>query len=257
MKITRIKAENYKTYRSLDLDLSVSDDRPIILVGGCNGCGKTTLFDAIYHALYGLDIKNARTFEELYNTGAKNEQGIENKHIVLEISFNGMVLGRTTPYRLKRTYHHAEGRIMYNVELNMDGNRITYGNATPQAQRSQSEETVKKIIAANLPSELSNYFLFDAMKTSDLVKEEQINKLIMKNINSVMGFNKYARLKTAAEAVLDERKAAKLENENMRKEFEGLSKRFRPRSNSCASTSQPRARNTKTSPTATSIHSAS
>lgn len=58
MKIKKIHVENYKTYKLLDLDLEVTDDRPIILIGGGNGCGKTTLFDAIYHALYGLKIKN-------------------------------------------------------------------------------------------------------------------------------------------------------------------------------------------------------
>ena len=31
MKISRIYAENYKTYRRLDLNLEVDDDRPIIL----------------------------------------------------------------------------------------------------------------------------------------------------------------------------------------------------------------------------------
>lgn len=51
MKIKKIFAQNYKTYKLLDLDLEVQNDRPIILIGGGNGCGKTTLFDAIYHAL--------------------------------------------------------------------------------------------------------------------------------------------------------------------------------------------------------------
>ncbi len=36
--------------------------------------------------------------------------------------------------------------------------------------RSTNEAIVNKIISANLPAELSNYFLFDAMKTSDLVE---------------------------------------------------------------------------------------
>ncbi len=222
MKITHIYAENYKTYRRLDLDLSADEERPIILIGGGNGCGKTTLFDAIYHALYGLEIKTARQFDEYFNAGVKLEQGVENKSIVLEISFSGLVLGNETPYKLKRNYQLIDGKVRWSVELNMNGNRYNYGIATPNAQRVQNEEVVNKIIAANLPSELSNYFLFDAMKTSELVKEEQISKLIMKNINSVMGFNKYYQLQEAADALLAEKKAAKLENEKQRQDYEQL-----------------------------------
>lgn len=222
MKITHIYAENYKTYRRLDLNLCASDDRPIILIGGGNGCGKTTLFDAIYHALYGLEIKTLRQFDEYFNAGVKLEQGTDNKSIVLEISFSGLVLGNETPYKLKRTYQLIDSKVRWNVELNMNGNRYSYGITTPNAQRVQSEEVVKKIIAANLPSELSNYFLFDAMKTSELVKEEQISKLIMKNINSVMGFNKYNQLHEASETLLAEKKSAKLENEKQRQEYEQL-----------------------------------
>lgn len=175
MKITHIYAENYKTYRRLDLDLTADEDRPIILIGGGNGCGKTTLFDAIYHALYGLEIKTQRQFDEYFNAGVKLEQGVDNKSIVLEISFSGLVLGNETPYKLKRSYQLIDGKVRWNVELNMNGNRFTYGIVTPAAQRADKEEMVNKIIAANLPSELSNYFLFDAMKTSELVKEEQIS----------------------------------------------------------------------------------
>lgn len=222
MKIKRIYAENYKTYRKLDLNLEVTDDRPIILIGGANGCGKTTLFDAIYSALYGLEIKNKRQFEEIFNAGVKNEQGMERKNIVLEVTFTGVVLGRVTPYKLKRSYTLMDGNVRESVELNMDGNRFIYGSGSTASQRSTNEEIVNKIIAANLPRELSNYFLFDAMKTSELVKEEQINKLIMKNINSVMGFNKYSRLRSISEALLAEKKAAKLENENQRKDYEKL-----------------------------------
>ena len=222
MKIRRIYAENYKTYSKLDLNLEVTDDRPIILIGGANGCGKTTLFDAIYSALYGLEIKNKRQFEEIFNAGVKNEEGMDRKNIVLEVTFTGVVLGKTTPYKLKRSYTLMDGSVRESVELNMDGNRFVYGSGSTAAQRNTNEEIVNKIIAANLPRELSNYFLFDAMKTSELVKEEQINKLIMKNINSVMGFNKYSRLRSMSEALLAEKKAAKLENEMQRKDYENL-----------------------------------
>ena len=224
MKIRKVYAENYKTYKELDLNLEVTDDRPIILVGGANGCGKTTLFDAIYHALYGLEIKSAREFEELFNAGVKNESGLDNKKIVLEVQFSGMVLTKEQQYVLRRTYILQDNRVRESVTLKMGGNQFTYGSATPASQRAANEEIVNKIIAANLPAELSNYFLFDAMKTSDLVKEEQINKLIINNINSVMGFNKYAQLRKVAEQLLAEKKAERLENENQRKEYSKLIK---------------------------------
>lgn len=219
MKLKRIYIENYKTYRKLDLNLEVTDERPIILIGGANGCGKTTLFDAIYHALYGLQITNRRQFEEIFNSGVKNEMGMVDRSIVLEVTFSGRVLGQETPYKLRRSYLYTGERVLESVVLNMDGNTYTYGSGSTVAQRSTNEMIVNKIISANLPAELSNYFLFDAMKTSDLVKEEQINKLIMKNINSVMGFNKYTQLENAASVYLDEKKAERLENENMRKEY--------------------------------------
>lgn len=220
MKIKRIYAENYKTYRKLDLNLEVTSDRPIILIGGGNGCGKTTLFDAIYHALYGLEIKSVKHFEELFNAGVMVEnKGFGNSQIVLQIDFTGMVLAKEEQYRLKRAYMVLNDRVVESVTLSMGGNNFVYGSGSSQSDRAQNEEVVNKIITANLPAELSNYFLFDAMKTSELVKEEQINKLIMNNINSVMGFSKYSQMRKAADTLLSEKKAERMENENQRKEY--------------------------------------
>ena len=224
MKIKRIKAENYKTYKSLDLNLEVTNSRPIILIGGANGCGKTTLFDAIYHALYGLKIKSAKEFEELFNAGVMLESGMDGKRIVLEIEFSGMVLSTEQQYSLQRSYLLYDQRVRESVTLKMGGATYNYGTQSPASQRATNEEIVNKILAANLPAALSNYFLFDAMKTSDLVKEESINKLIQNNINMVMGFNKYHQLQEGSEVLLAEKKAERLENENQRKEYSGLVK---------------------------------
>ena len=104
MLIQRIKISNFKTYLSLDLDLTVDDDRPIILIGGSNGGGKTTLFEAISGALYGLKIESKEHFMELLNQGAVNKVKPE---ISLQITFVGKVLGQQQKYILKRNYIDA------------------------------------------------------------------------------------------------------------------------------------------------------
>jgi DNA sulfur modification protein DndD len=220
MHIKRIKAKNFKTYNDLDLDISVEPDKPIILIGGKNGGGKTTLFEAIYGALYGLQINSLKQFKELLNAGAL-DKGEE--RIVLELHFTGKVLNEEQQYILTRTYAlNTSRQPMESVRLNMNGTVFLYGTATPPAQRIEQEAQVNKIIKANLPQELSRYFLFDAMEAGNLLKEDQLNKVIKENIENVMGFNKYIQLAKASETLYQQYTAQRLQVENEKKEYLGL-----------------------------------
>lgn len=202
MLISRIKAKNFKTYLDLDLDLTVKPDRPIVLVGGMNGGGKTTMFEAIYGALYGLNIKDKHHFMELVNNGTSGR--IEPK-IELEITFTGEVLNQVQTYVLKRMYMLENGdKLRFSVMLNMNGNVFVYGSATPEAQRIPNEQQVNKIIKANLPQELSRYFLFDAMQSSELLEANVFSRIIKDNVENVMGFNKYMQLRRSAEKLQQE-----------------------------------------------------
>ena len=202
MLIQRIKATNYKTYLDLDLDLSVDEERPIILIGGLNGGGKTTLFEAISGALYGLKIENKEHFMELVNQGAVGEVKPE---IILQITFSGKVLGQEQKYILKRTYVlNPSGRPLESVSLNMNGNMFVYGTMTAPKDRKRAEQEVNKIIKANLPQELSKYFLFDAMQSSKLLEKNVFSQTIRDNFENVLGFKKYLQLRRAAERVQQE-----------------------------------------------------
>lgn len=220
MIITNIKIKNYKTYLSLDLDLTVKEDRPIILIGGMNGGGKTTLFEAICGALYGLKIKDKDHFKELLNNGAI---GIEKPEIMLELSFDGLVLGQKKKYILRRTYILNPSDVpVESVSLNMDGTRFLYGTATPMSVRAEQEQQVNKIIKANLPQELSKYFLFDAMQSSELLKENVFAQIIRENIESVMGFNKYLQLRKGAEHIQQEWASRRLQAQQEQNEYNSL-----------------------------------
>lgn len=217
MLIKRIKAKNFKTYLNLDLDIATDPDIPIILIGGANGGGKTTFFDAIYGALYGLKISNDKLFNELLNAGAL---GHEEKKIMLELHFSGRVLNQEQSYVLTRSYIlNPENKPVESVRLNMNGTIFQYGTATPIAQRAEQEAQVNKIIKANLPEELSRYFLFDAMEAGNLLKEDRLNRVIKENIENVMGFNKYLSLSKAAEALTQDYTANRLSFEKEKAEY--------------------------------------
>ena len=217
MLIKRIKAKNFKTYLNLDLDISVEQDKPIILIGGANGGGKTTLFEAIYGALYGLHINTFKQFNELLNAGAL---GKEEEKILLELHFTGKVLNEEQQYVLTRTYMlNPSGNPVESVKLNMNGTIFVYGTATPPAQRAEQEAQVNKIIKANLPQELSRYFLFDAMEAGNLLKEDQLNRVIKENIENVMGFNKYMQMSKSAESLFQAYTAQRLNVEKEKLEY--------------------------------------
>lgn len=220
MLIQRIKISNYKTYLSLDLDLTVDDDRPIILIGGANGGGKTTLFEAISGALYGLKIENKEHFMELLNQGALNTAKPE---ISLQITFVGKVLGQQQKYILKRVYQlNPQGKPLESVSLNMNGNMYVYGTMTAPKDRVKAEQEINKIIKANLPQELSQYFLFDAMQSSELLKKNVFAQTIRDNFENVLGFKKYLQLKHAAEKLQQEWAQQRLEAEKEAQEYNEL-----------------------------------
>lgn len=220
MLIQRIKISNFKTYLSLDLDLTVDDDRPIILIGGSNGGGKTTLFEAISGALYGLKIESKEHFMELLNQGAVNKVKPE---ISLQITFVGKVLGQQQKYILKRNYIlNPQGRPLESVSLNMNGNMYVYGTMTAPKERVRAEQEISKIIKANLPQELSQYFLFDAMQSSELLKKNVFQQTIRDKFENVLGFKKYLQLKRAAEKLQQEWAEQRLEAEKEAKEYSSL-----------------------------------
>lgn len=229
MLITRIKADHFKTYHALDLDLSVSEGKPLVLIGGANGGGKTTLFQAVCGALYGLKITTEQQFYELYNTGdnartgsgTASEQGIQ--HITLEIHFVGHLMGDEKPHLLTRRYEvSASGKkteVVEYVNANFGGMKYAFNSAMPQRDRMKHQTEIAKIIKANLPEELSRYFLFDAMESGALVREDEINRVIRENIESVMGFGKYIQLGRVAETLAKRTNAERLKLENEKHEY--------------------------------------
>lgn len=177
-------------------------------------------FEAISGALYGLKIESKGHFMELLNQGAINKVKPE---ISLQITFVGKVLGQQQKYILKRIYQlNPQGLPLESVSLNMNGNMYVYGTMTAPKERVRAEQEISKIIKANLPQELSQYFLFDAMQSSELLKKNVFQQTIRDNFENVLGFKKYLQLKRASEKLQQEWAQQRLEAEQEAKEYNNL-----------------------------------
>ena len=157
---------------------------------------------------------------ELLNQGALNTAKPE---ISLQITFVGKVLGQQQKYILKRVYQlNPQGKPLESVSLNMNGNMYVYGTMTAPKDRVKAEQEINKIIKANLPQELSQYFLFDAMQSSELLKKNVFAQTIRDNFENVLGFKKYLQLKRAAEKLQQEWAQQRLEAEKEAQEYNEL-----------------------------------
>lgn len=64
MKINKISLFNFKSYAGLhEIDLSVNNEKNVVLLIGSNGSGKTTILEAVKLCLYGRKV-NGKIFSE-------------------------------------------------------------------------------------------------------------------------------------------------------------------------------------------------
>lgn len=59
MHLERIEIQNFSCYfKSHSIDLACSPEKPVVIILGGTGQGKTSIFDAINWSLYGPDYEN-------------------------------------------------------------------------------------------------------------------------------------------------------------------------------------------------------
>jgi DNA sulfur modification protein DndD len=173
-------------------------EHPIILFGGWNGGGKTTLLDAIQLVLFGSKARlsnRPRSYKEALrqaiHRGADPGDGA-----ALELQFRRVVDGFTRTYWVRRKWWVGEKGVEEVLEVHVDG------EADPLLAEHWDE-----FIEGYIPSGISHLFFFDAEQITELAEGQKAAELLGTAIHNLLGLELVDRL-DADLVVLERRKRA-------------------------------------------------
>ncbi|MEU3077081.1 DNA sulfur modification protein DndD [Streptomyces laurentii] len=175
------------------LELRTEPGRPIVLIGGLNGCGKTTLLDAIQLVLYGPKADcsgrgNRAYLDYLHQCINRKANIAEGASIALEFSVS--VEDKERDYRVVRNWYVSGKAVKEVLTVLIDGEfsrTITDGWA-------DHVETI-------LPIDVASLFFFDGEKVESLADPERAAKVIESAIQSLLGVSAMGRIRNDLKAL--------------------------------------------------------
>ena len=185
MVIRELQLYNFGVYAGFN-EFSFRGKKPIVLIGGMNGRGKTTFLDAVLLALYG---SNSFAYKEsVYNSYGQYLRSFVNQsdgtlqtHITLEF-----VVGSAhfDTYRINRAWDGSKQRVSERVQV--------WKNGSPDDFLTKNWAL---FIESLMPSGLSNFFFFDGEKIAELAVEETSEQM-KESIKMLLGISVVDTLKS-------------------------------------------------------------
>lgn len=197
MLFTKLVVENFGLFRGKHtFDLRPTDaKKPIILFGGKNGTGKTSLFGAVRLCLYGSsfdEIPLSRLkYEQCLREMIHRYQGIAVQPDTASVSveFEYIQQGQTDRYEVKRMWRRGEARVAEVLTINRNG------EALEDVDSEQWQNFVKELI----PPGVSKLFFFDGEQIQDLAQHDSDNVHLRDSVHSLLGLDIVERLQSDLE----------------------------------------------------------
>ena len=191
MIFLELTLENFGPYRGkqvIDLRPKIHDNviSPIILFGGMNGGGKTTLMDAMRLALYGQRAQCSTRGNLSYPDFLKqavNKQTLAHEETSVELLFEHIVKNMQVEFRVKRRW-----------TKNPKNGKDILGILIDDWPDSAWVETWDERIEDFFPIGISNLFLFDGEQVKELADLDSPPNVVVQAIQSLLGLELSERL---------------------------------------------------------------
>ncbi|OGR02347.1 MAG: DNA sulfur modification protein DndD [Deltaproteobacteria bacterium RIFOXYD12_FULL_53_23] len=197
MLLRKIILENYGLYAGkVELDLlprvKYGQERPIILVGGKNGTGKTTFLDAIRLVLYGKAILGNRVSQNDYEDFLREHVHRDIKAIIapefarVALEFDYVTAGEQKTYFVERSWTAKKTKgVKEYLQIKVDGKEL----------ENVSDDFWQGFVEEIIPERLSQLFFFDGEKIKSIADDNDGSQVLADAIKTLLGLDVVERLK--------------------------------------------------------------
>lgn len=195
MIIEKLRLRNLGIYAGeMTIDLTpASPEKPVILVGGLNGRGKTTLRNAILLCLHGRNAQCTNRGNKGYNQYlaslmCRTAKAGESTSVTL--TYHRKVAGKVQRLEVTRSWTKVNDDVeeQFSVHVLPDENAM---EIDPALATNWNEH-----IEGYFPSSLASLFFFDGEDILRLADKKETRELIRSAIDCLLGFNVVARLES-------------------------------------------------------------
>ncbi len=173
MIIKKLVLHNFGIYAGTN-KFTFDGNKNVVLIGGMNGRGKTTILEAVLLALYGRNSfayteSKFQSYSRYLDSYVNRADGTCQAYVTLDFEMDG------SRYIVKRSWEGNKRRINDNIEVRQDDKTNEF-----------LTENWVMFIENLLPSGLSNFFFFDGEKIAELAADSTDEKL-KESIKALLG----------------------------------------------------------------------
>ncbi len=159
MLLERLVLENYGVYAGRsEFDLSCTEEKPIVLIGGLNGAGKTTVFESLMIALYGRTYLGRRATKKEYmkfvGDRIHRHGDVHADFASVEVAFRFYHNGCDDRYEVERSWTREGASVSESLLVRKNGRSLN----------DVDESQWQSFIEGLLPLGIAKLFFFDGEK---------------------------------------------------------------------------------------------
>lgn len=195
MMIHSLTLENFGLYAGRQTIFVSTEDnrgkrRPVVLIGGRNGSGKTSFLEAVRIALYGKLTLGDRASQAAYDAHLRSRihagRDTQANEAAVELEFDFAEDGVVHRYRVARRWRIRGEKVQEDLHITKNG------AALADAPREEWSHFLEDL----LPAGVSQLFFFDGEKITEMADDSTEGQQLGSAIRTLLGIELVGRLRT-------------------------------------------------------------